>query len=36
MPESGIYRDDGLAVGNRTGPQWSRVEKDVRKLFKEN
>jgi hypothetical protein len=33
LPEAGIYRDDGLAVTNKSGPDIMREEEDLRVIF---
>ena len=33
LPTSGLYRDDGLAVTQKSGPETARVEKRLHKLF---
>ena len=35
LPTAGLYRDDGLAVSDKSGPQLARLEKDLHKLFKD-
>ena len=36
LPEAGIYRDDGLAVTEMSGPEMTRAEKKLRKLFSDH
>ena len=36
IPDSGLYRDDGLGVLKMSGPQLARVEKRLHKLFKDH
>ena len=35
LPSAGLYRDDGLAVSDKSGPQLARLEKDLLKVFKD-
>ena len=35
LPTAGLYRDDGLAVSTKSGPQLAKLEKDLHKAFKE-
>ena len=36
LPEAGIYRDDGLAVTKKSGPEIAKIEKRLHTLFKNN
>ena len=36
FPGAGLYRDDGLAVTEMSGPEVTRAEKKLRKLFKDH
>jgi hypothetical protein len=35
IPGAGIYRDDGLAIVKMSGPEMTRKEKELRKIFKD-
>ena len=36
LPSAGLYRDDGLATSEKSGPELAKIEKDLHKIFQKH